>query len=1189
MKWNSFPSCKRRVVFALLLPVVTTQLAFNQTSTTGAIRGTVTDAQGAVITGATVTVTSTATAQARTVSSDNAGQFTVGLLPPEVYKISISAPGFKTEQPAPVTVVVTETARADAQMVVGSEGEMVEVTSQAPALQVENATLGTVVDGGTIRDLPLTNRNYTQVLTMSAGITGDLNNAATLGKGSPDVYVNGASSISNNFHMDGADINNFGSGRAGDFVQQAGIPIPSPDALQEFKIQTTNYDAGFGRDAGANVDVVTKTGSNQIHGAVWEFFRNDILNANDTFLKIAGQKRPAMKQNQFGGTLGGPIIKDKFFFFGTYQGTRQVNGLSSSSLQTVSLFPLTNDRSAAAIGAIACPSGSPGNSFWHPFQGGQYSNSPTNTQVEVACNGSNINPVALNLLNQKIANGTYLIPTPQRSTIDSHGNPIGQSTFSIPSTYNEDQYMINTDYVLSAKHTLSERYFYANYPENQPLATAGNPPGNGVATIFNDQVALLKLTSALNAHFLNEGLVAYIRSSGHLQTQSILTYDQIGMTAPSDPTYPLYPVTSVTGYFALGGGGNDESSSVVNTFEIADQISWTRGKQSIRAGFLGEKNQFDFNDPEQKRGSLGFSTFQDFLLGESAAQNHSGYSNVNSAGSQQGNYYKGYRGTDIAMFIQDDIKLRSNLTVNAGLRWELDSNVSFGHGEESSFWPSLVTAFQPLPAAGTLNGYIVPNNYQLPIPAGLTKIGSRSLAANDIPLHNFGPRLGFAWQPRGTGGSTVLRGGVGIFYTLPNANSVLQTLGGQPFVSSASLTNANNQTSTFQTPYTVTLTPGAWRLLSPTANPQTVTAVAENMDTPAVDQYNLEVEQQLPAKLVLEVGYVGTRGTRLAEGRNINRAFLASPQSPINGIATNSTASANLQARVPYQGFSPTGVTLIETYGFSSYNSLQTTLKRQLSHGVYVQGAYTWSKAMTSVTGGDGTNGVFEGGSGNSNDPNNRHARWGPAGFDRTNRLVVAYTWALPGWKSGNSFERVVTSGWKLNGTTTLQSGKPMVFTDSTNGTAYGTQSSARAQFASGMSNANILNKNGGTMLSRIKNNTYLNPGNTGKAGAVFVTAPAVANGVLNSGAPATGYGNSSVGAARGPGNDNWDMAIVKTTKVGGIREDATLDFRTEFFNVWNHPEYNNPSTAVNAATYGQITSSAGSPRLIQFALKYVF
>jgi hypothetical protein len=1182
MKWNSLLSCKRRVVFALLLPVITAQFALSQTSTTGAIRGTVTDSQGAVIAGATVTVTSTATSQVRTVKSDSTGQFTVGLLPPEVYKIIISVPGFKTEHPPAVTVVVTETARADAQMVVGNEGETVEVTSLAPALQVENATLGTVVDGSVIQNLPLTNRNYTQVLTMSAGITGDLNNAATLGKGSPDVYVNGASNISNNFHMDGADINNFGSGRSGDFVQQAGIPIPSPDALQEFKIQTTNYDSGFGRDAGANVDVVTKTGSNQFHGALWEFLRNDIFNANDTFLKIAGQRRSDMKQNQFGGTIGGPIVKDKIFFFGSYQDTRQINGLSSTSLQTISLFPITNDRSAAGIGAIGCPSGGGTSPLamlrWHPYVGGTYTGG-----VNVACNGSNINPVALNLLNQKIANGTYLIPTPQRLTTDANGNPIGISTFSIPSTYFESQYMVNTDFVLSPKHTLSERFFYANYPEDQPLGTAGDTPGNGVSTAFVSQLAVLKLTSALNAHFLNEALIGYIRSSGHLQTESILTANQIGMTAPSDPTYPLYPVTSITGYFALGGGGNDESSSVVNTFQIDDQISWTHGKQSIRAGFIGEKNQFDFNDPEQKRGSLGFNTFQDFLLGQSAAQNGTPYSNINSAGSQQGSYYKGYRGTDIAMFLQDDVKLRSNLTINAGIRWELNSNVSFGHGEESSFWPSLVVPYQPLPASGTLNGYVVPNNYQLPVPVGVTKLGSRSLAANDIPLHNFGPRVGFAWQPIGVGTSTVLRGGFGLFYTLPNANSVLQTLAGQPFVSTGSLSNAVNQTSTFQTPFTLTLTPGAWLPLSPTSAPRTVTAVAENMDSPLTEQYNLEVEQQLPKNFVLEVGYVGTRGTRLAEGRNINLAALASPEHPINGVTTNSTLSSNVQARVPYQGFTATGVTEIETYGFSMYNSLQTTVKKQMSHGLYLQGAYTWSKAMTSVYGGDGTNGVFEGGSGNSNNPNIRSQRWGLAGYDRTNRLVVAYTYEFPSWKNGNTFERVATGGWKLSGTSTFQTGKPLTFTDTRNGTGWGTTAS-RAQFLPGMGNSNIINKHGGTMLSRIKNNSYLNP-----AANVFGLAPAVPNAALNGTVNAYDFGNSAIGAVRGPGNDNWDMAIIKTTRVGGIHESATLDFRTEFFNAWNHPEYSAPATAVNATTYSQITSSAGSPRLIQFALKYLF
>ncbi|QMV17966.1 carboxypeptidase regulatory-like domain-containing protein [Granulicella sp. 5B5] len=1184
MNWRPVRSIRGAVLSCVLLSAALP--AFTQTSTTGSIRGTVTDPQGGLIPNAIVTVKSEGTDATRTVTTDKGGQYTVGLLPPGTYKTSFTAPGFKTEVPSAITVVVTETARLDVKLVLGSTTDTVEVSGAAPALQVENSTLGTVVDGGVIRELPLTSRNYTQVLTLSAGITSDLNNAATLGKGSPDVYTNGASSISNNFHMDGADINNWASGRAGDFVQQAGIPVPSPDALQEFKIQTTNYDAGFGRDAGANVDVVTKTGTNQLHGAIWEFFRNDIFNANDTFLKIAGRPRPAMKQNQFGATLGGPIIKDKLFFFGTYQGTRQVNGLSAGSLQTVSLFPITDNRSAAAIGAIGCPAGAGSSALamsrWHPYNGGQYDSKP---QTDVACDGSNINPVALNLLNQKLPNGTYLIPTPQRYTTDANGNPIGSSTFSIPAIANEDQYMINTDYIISPKNTLSERYFLGVNPENQPLATAGNPPGNGVSTDFRSQLAVMKLTSAINDHFLNEALAGYIRSSGHLQTQSTITASQIGMTAPSDPTYPLYPVTSVTGYFSLGGGGNDESSSVVNTFEIADQISYTHGKQSFRAGFIGEKNQFDFNDPEQKRGSLGFTTMQDFLLGMSAAQNNSAYSNVNSAGSQQGSYYKGYRGTDMGMFIQDDIKLSQTLTVNAGVRWEIDSGVSFGHGEESSFWPSLVTPFAPLPVTGTLSGYIVPNNYELPVPAGVTKIGDRSLQANDLPLHNFGPRVGFAWQPFGTKAQTVIRGGVGIFYSLPNANSVLQTLGGQPFVSSASLSNAVDQTSTFQTPYTVTLTPGAWRLLSPTATPATVTAVAENSDVPAIDQYNLEVEHQLPGGVVAELGYVGTRGTRLEEGRNINRAFLASAQNPINGVTTNSTDSPNIQARVPYQGFSPTGVTLIETYGFSSYNSLQATIKRQMSHGIYVQGAYTWSRALTSVTGGDGTNGVFEGGSGNSNDPNNRHDRWGPAGYDRPNRLVIAYIYEIPGWKNGSAFAHIATSGWKLEGTTTFQSGKPITFTDSRNGTAYGNGSAARAQFAPGMSNGNILNHSG-TTLSRVKNNTYFNPAST-----VFALAPVVANGAPNpqSGALAYDYGNSSIGAARGPGNDNWDAAIVKSTRVGGLRKSAVLDFRTEFFNVWNHPEYSNPASAVNATTYSQITSSAGSPRLIQFALKYTF
>ena len=338
----------------------------------------------------------------------------------------------------------------------------------------------------------------------------------------------------------------------------------------------------------------------------------------------------------------------------------------------------------------------------------------------------------------------------------------------------------------------------------------------------------------------------------------------------------------------------------------------------------------------------------------------------------------------------------------------------------------------------------------------------------------------------------------------------------------------------------------------------------------------------MAGKLVLEVGYVGTRGTRLAESRALNRAFLASPQAPINGATTNTVASANLQARVPYQGFTPGGVTRIETYGFSNYNSLQATLRRQLNRGLFLQAAYTWSKALTTVTGGDGTNGVFAGGSGNSNDPNNRYARYGLAAFDRTHRFVVTYTWQIPGLRNGSSFARVATGGWKFSGVTTLQSGKPLTFTDTRNGTAYGTAS--RAQYVAGVGNANVRNQTTASMLDRVKGNTFLSPGS-----ALFAVAPAVANSAAVNGVQAIDYGNSGIGVARGPGNDNWDMTLAKETQVGGLREGATLTFRTEFFNVWNHAQYANPGTGVGTASYGVINSSSVAPRLIQFALKYQF
>lgn len=295
--------CFARLIAAALFVLSLTVHPFvhAQTVTTGAITGTVTDPSGAAIPGVTVTATEKATGATRTAETDASGSYRINLLPPGEYALQFTGPGFKTLVPPPVKVVVTEISTLNVQMVLGEKRETVEVTASAQVVQSQSATLGTVVENHTITEIPLSTRNYTQALTMSPGVIADVNNSAELGKGTQDVYVNGASNISNNFQMDGTDANNFGSGRAGTFLQQGGIPIPNPDAIQEFKVQTTLFDAGYGRGAGANVDVVTKSGSNELHGSVFEFFRNDVLNANDFFLNQNNQPRPVMKQNQFGG------------------------------------------------------------------------------------------------------------------------------------------------------------------------------------------------------------------------------------------------------------------------------------------------------------------------------------------------------------------------------------------------------------------------------------------------------------------------------------------------------------------------------------------------------------------------------------------------------------------------------------------------------------------------------------------------------------------------------------------------------------------------------------------------------------------------------------------------------------------------------------------------------------------------
>ena len=385
--------------FALTIP-----LCLAQSAGTGALTGTVKDSTGGVIPGVSVTATNIETGLERSALTSETGSYSFSLLPPGNYRLKFAAGGFKTSEVPSVTVSVTETPVLNRVLDVGAQSEVVEVQAQAEVLQTANSTLGTTVSNEGINALPLTSRNFTQILSLSAGAAVAVNNGAAFGKGTQDMSVNGARPEQNNFHMDGVAVNNSsGQNSSGDSGLYTGIPIPNPDAIQEFKIQTSTYDASYGRNPGANVDVVTKSGTNELHGTAFEFFRNRALNANDFFQNRDNHDGPngtaakqVLNQNQFGGTLGGPILKDKAFLFGSYQGTRQINGVAAQGTTTATLPPIpAGDRSApgfqAALGAAMCPQnhpGDPGYTTLFSFAG----------SMQVACDGSNINPVAMNLL-----------------------------------------------------------------------------------------------------------------------------------------------------------------------------------------------------------------------------------------------------------------------------------------------------------------------------------------------------------------------------------------------------------------------------------------------------------------------------------------------------------------------------------------------------------------------------------------------------------------------------------------------------------------------------------------------------------------------------------------------------------------------------------------------------------------------
>jgi hypothetical protein len=1139
-----------------------------QSSTTGGLRGTITDSAGAVVPGATVSLVNDATNQKLATTTDANGTYGFSLLAPGTYRIDFSAPGFKTSQLPTLMVNVSEVPVVDATLEAGAAED--RIACQCRVSQAATSSTGTLVSSQTITAVPLTTRNTTQVVSMSSGSAADVNNAGLLGTGTPTVNVNG-NTTPNTYTVDGT-----ATPRA----------VPNPDTISEFKVQTSQYDAVYGAHV-PNTNLITRSGTNDVHGDLWEFVRNDIFNANDFFLNAGGQPRPNLKQNQFGGAAGGWVKRDKLFFFGSYQGTRQRDGLDPTSLSRLILPPLTDDRSQATIGSEFCPANKPSSiqSKYLTFAGG----------TQVACDGSNINPIALNLLQMKLPTGAYLIPTPQKILTSGKNAGLGSYTISLPGKYSENQYVFNFDYVISPKHTLSGRGLIYHIHQVRSLTApyALNPgpqavPGGPHAFQPTDDVGSLKLTSTLTSNLVNELRFGF--NNDHIVSNGIgIPPANVVGIAPFDSLWnqpPEIDILGSLGTFRFLGNTDDDGSYGTRVYQIADNVSWIHGKHTTRFGGYFDTQYNSHDDTGAAKGKITIQNFTDFLLGLSASQNSSplGRSNIETIQASAGYGPIGvlryqYRNNYGSAFLEDDIKVNTRLTLNLGVRWEYIGAAFDTAGTIGSVWPSLLQQAPVPPVSGTLIGDTVGPDYDPklvnpytgqplgPVPAGVLVRGTKSFYENATPRHTFAPRFGFAWQPGGKQSRMSVRGGYGWFYqTPPFSGNVSNTpyLALPPFAQEFCNSDASNGSSTLAQPFPrVTLgfvprTPTSL-LCDRVAGPK--------YQIPLLQQWSLYAKYGLSRTLSVDVGYVGTNGAHLLLLHGLNQPLLASPSQPVNcgfdGVPMDcitQNTSSNAFDRVPILGETPTALGDHDFIGRSWYHSMQVTLSKQASRGLSFQAAYTFSKAENNTV-------VF-------NDQNNLGLDWARATFDRTHRFIANYDYQLPSPAHTNRFAGAALKGWSVAGIVIIQSGLPMTLTNPAGGGVYGGAGVSTITLCPGASVTDL--KTSGRDQTRLSN--WFNAGPT-------VICPAPVVGIDGS----TGYGNTGPSIVTGPGQFNTDFSIGKRTRVGGLREDAELAFRVEFYNTFNHPQFANPGTTYGTATFGVVTQSSVAPRLIQFGLKYLF
>jgi hypothetical protein len=1238
-----------RLAFLFCLMMALAPLAARAQQTLGSINGTVVDQSKAVVAGASVEARNVNTGLVVTAKTQNDGSYNIVDLPIGTYEVTITKEGFKKDVHSQILVRGNLTTTVNATLQPGEISTTVTVTA-TPLLNQTDTTNGYTLGSEVIRSAPLGTGSFTQLAILAPGVNADLlsGSGTNAGLGNQDIFANGQRDTSNSITFNAVNANNLFNGQTASSVGEAryvlntneqflaggqiqtntsvydaignGLPTPPPETIEEIHVNTSMYGASQGANSGAHVELTTKSGTNDFHGGAYEYHQTTGWNAAPFFFNAAGRDpttgrpllpRPPLHRNTFGGLIGGPIIRNKLFFFGSYQGIRVTDAFSGATVVDSVPAGLTNDRSEATLESLAGVA--PGSA----------------------------DKVALAMLQAKTPSGQLLVPS--ANVVDAPGcgtgtNPPCESSIlggnaieqGPPSTFRADQLNGNVDYDFSAKDRLSGKYYYQRNPSTSPFAvsqTLGFPQSLQAGS----QVFSLDNTNSLTSTSTWEQRIGFIREIADATTGQQLTPSGAGINLLGSNFFPGFVIGNVFNgnELRIGPANNFANAGVFqNQFEGASNFDWIHGRHSMSFGFTYDYSQLNVINRENQVAIFNVTNFANFLTGTLGGRNGGTFLN--------GETNRYYHAQQAGLYVEDNLKVRSSIALDLGLRWDWDGPLVEKHGLLTNFYPSEYSYNLNSDTINNIGLVVAGNNKQLCGTQPSSFCVSNSTMTGRQWLVE--PRIGLAWSPSFVK-NVVVRTGFGLYadrgefftelspsaglgisgpfgvtteepFTVPFHNTCTgaRCFQNNPFGTTPPplppndlsgvtklVHNQSGLSGCAEAPGTNAVIPTQYASLSctPTSAPQFAFLFGgydPRNALPYSENWTLDVQWQPYNTLLFDIGYVGNHGKNELMPIPFNQPKIATPTNPVQGqiysygyqatdadggfgtllpeqVATTigefTGADGNTALRVPFIGYNPNS-DYWESVGISNYNALQFNVTKRMSQGLQVNGSYTWSHAL------DEGSGLAEGLFFNGNDPLNPRSAYGSAGFDRTHVFTVSYLYHIPNaTKATTGWASQIANGWSISGITVAESGNPYSIYDFSGDTAsqlYG----AGDDF---ITNPLLSIINGSVKSVQLQGTTGVNAGKAVIDGTKFgvnVFLPGT-NGV-----PPCGPTTDEAGATaacdfsetafstsaprnpfRGPFQTRFDFGVTKEFK---LTERFQLVYDAQFFNIFNHPSFDAPS-----------------------------